>query len=180
MNDASPLDRAIHEPIRLVPYDPRWPTLFQREHDRLRSLFPDTRLTVEHYGSTAVRGLRAKPIIDILVGVASMEAVQALVPRLCEAGYTAPTAYNARLPDRQWLMRSADGRRTHHLLVVVHGGEQWRRRLAFRDALRADHSIASAYEALKGSLAAQHARDREAYTAGKAAFIDDVLARDAT
>ena len=154
--------------------------LFKLEHDRLRSLFPEALLGVEHYGSTAVRGLSAKPIVDILVGVASMKAARAIVPRLCEAGYAAPTQYNAALPDRQWLMRSADGRRTHHLMVVVHRGEQWQRRLAFRDALRAELNIATSYEALKASLAAQYTRDRDAYTAGKEAFINEVLATDAT
>lgn len=180
MNDPSSHERAINEKIRLVPYDPEWPTLFKLEQDRLHSLFPGTLLGVEHYGSTAVPGLSAKPIIDILVGVASMSVTKALVPRLCEVGYAAPMEYNAALPDRQWLMRSSDGRRTHHLMVVVHRGQQWRRRLTFRDMLRAEPSTASSYEALKSELAARHPSDREAYTAGKEAFINEVLATDAT
>ncbi len=180
MDDHSSLEEAINEDIRLVPYDPAWPALFKLEHDRLRSIFPEAFLGVEHYGSTAVPGLSAKPIIDILAGVDSMKTAKTLVPLLCESGYTAPLEYNTGLADRQWLMRSANGHRTHHLMVVVHGDEQWYRRLAFRDKLRTDPDLASSYESLKASLASQHPRDREAYTAGKKAFINDALSTGAT
>lgn len=72
-------------------------------------------------------------------------------------------------------MRHAFGRRTHHLHLVVFGGERWVRWLQFRDLLRADAAIATRYQHLKHELAGQHRYDREAYTCAKAAFINEVL-----
>jgi GrpB-like predicted nucleotidyltransferase (UPF0157 family) len=79
-------------------------------------------------------------------------------------------------PDRRWLMKWADGHRTHHLHIVVHGGDEWQLRLRFRDALRADRKLAQQYNLLKNELAARLADDREAYTEGKAEFVESVIA----
>lgn len=174
MTDAGSLQAAIHEEVALRAYDPRWPGLFEAERERLLSLFPDDLIAIEHIGSTAVPELVAKPVIDILAGVASMAAARALVGPLCAEGYTASAEFNATLADRQWLMRWAGGHRTHHLHLVVHGGPVWAQRLRFRDALRADAALAARYAALKAELAARHPGDREAYTEGKAAFVRSV------
>lgn len=174
MTEQESLQAAIHEEVALRAYDPRWPGLFEAERERLLALFPDDFIAVEHIGSTAVPGLAAKPVIDILAGVASMAAARALVAPLCAQGYTASAEFNASLVDRQWLMRWAGGHRTHHLHLVVHGGEVWVQRLRFRDALRADAALAARYAALKADLAARYPNDREAYTEGKAAFVRSV------
>jgi GrpB-like predicted nucleotidyltransferase (UPF0157 family) len=171
MTEQESLQAAIHEEVTLRAYDPRWPGLFEAERERLLALFPDDFIAVEHIGSTAVPGLAAKPVIDILAGVASMASARALVAPLCTQGYTASAEFNASLADRQWLMRWAEGHRSHHLHLVVHGGELWVQRLRFRDALRADAALAARYAALKTELAARHPNDREAYTEGKAAFV---------
>lgn len=133
-------------------------------------------VAIEHIGSTAIPGLAAKPIIDVLAGVVALSEADALLAPLCANGYETSAEYNATLPDRRWLMRHAFGRRTHHLHLVVFGGEPWVRWLQFRDALRADAAIAARYEELKRTLAEQHRHDREAYTHAKGAFIDQVLA----
>ena len=148
--------------------------MFEAERARLLSLVPNDFIAIEHIGSTAVPGLAAKPVIDILGGVASMEAAKALVARLCKQGYTASAEFNGTLTDRQWLMRWAGGHRTHHLHLVVHGGPVWAQRLRFRDALRADPALAWNYAALKTELAAKYPTDREAYTEAKAAFVRSV------
>ncbi len=174
MTDPNSLHAAIHEEVSLQPYDPRWPGLFAAERDRLLLLAPQlpARLVdIQHIGSTAVPGLVAKPVIDMLAGVESMAAAEALVAPLCANGYTTSAEFNASLSDRKWLMRWADGHRTHHLHIVVHGGAAWAERLRFRDALRADAALAARYAALKAELAAKHPRDREAYTDAKAAFV---------
>jgi len=171
MTDAESLQAAITEEVALRAYDPHWPGMFEAERERLLSLFPDDFIAIEHMGSTAVPGLAAKPVIDILAGVASMEAARALVAPLCAQGYTTSAEFNATLTDRQWLMRWANGHRTHHLHLVVHGGPVWDQRLRFRDALRADPALAWNYAALKTELAAKHPTDREAYTEAKAAFV---------
>lgn len=169
------LTQAISEEISLAAYDPRWAAQFIEERDRLWQLLPRRFTAIEHIGSTAVPQLAAKPIIDILAGVTTLREADALLDPLCAHGYETSAEFNATLPDRRWLMRHALGRRTHHLHLVVFGGEPWIRRLQFRDTLRADAAIAIRYEQLKRSLAQQYRRDREAYTHAKTAFIHEVL-----
>ncbi|MCG6657998.1 GrpB family protein [Halomonas campisalis] len=175
MTDAESLERAIHERVMLVPYDPAWPARFATERTRLLSRFPESLHEVEHIGSTAVPGLPAKPIIDIMAGVDSLAVADGLIAPLLESGYVTSATFNAALTDRRWLMRHADGRRTHHLHLVVQGERLWRERLAFRDALRASPALAGRYALLKAELAARHPDDREAYTRAKGEFIQAVL-----
>lgn len=171
MNDSESLNEAINEEVSLHDYDASWPDKFVAERDRLLALFPVNIIDIEHIGSTAVPGLLAKPVIDILAGVESMTVARALTEPLLEAGYSTSAEFNAKLTDRQWFMRWADGRRTHHLHVVVHLGKEWTDRLRFRDALRASPMLAARYAALKAGLLLKHANDREAYTSGKSGFI---------
>jgi len=171
MTEQESLEAAIHEHVELVPYDLAWPRKFEAERTRLLSLFPKVFIAIEHFGSTAIPGMSAKPIIDILAGVESLAGADALSTHLCEMGYSTSAEFNASLSDRKWFMRWADGRRTHHLHVVVHDADVWRDRLAFRDRLRADAEAAARYEGVKAALATQHRDDREAYTAAKAEFM---------
>lgn len=171
MNDAQSLELAIHEDVALVPYDAAWPAAFELERERLLRLLPGQFVDIQHFGSTAVPGMPAKPVIDILAGVVSMEVADALDARLLQIGYATSAEFNASLEGRRWYMRHALGRRTHHLHVVVMGASEWRRRLKFRDALRSDATLAGGYAALKTRLALHHTTDREAYTAAKAEFV---------
>ncbi len=175
MNDSESLYEAIHEEVNLQAYDAAWPAKFVAERDRLLALFPVNIIDIEHIGSTAVPGLLAKPVIDILAGVASMAVARALTGPLREAGYSTSAGFNATLTDRQWFMRWADGHRTHHLHVVVHRSKAWDQRLRFRDELRNSPVLAARYAALKARLVLQHANDREAYTHGKSAFVRATL-----
>jgi GrpB-like predicted nucleotidyltransferase (UPF0157 family) len=156
-------------------YDPSWPSSYIAERDRLLSVLPGTFIELQHIGSTAIPGLHAKPIIDILAGVESMRAAEAIAEPLCKSGYTTSAEFNETLTDRKWFMRWANGHRTHHLHVVVHGGTVWRERLLFRDMLRSDPDLAARYAALKSQLVAKHPKDREAYTDAKSDFVRSVL-----
>src|SRR6478609_5240693 len=98
------LARAIVEEVSLVAHDPRWAAQFVEERDRLLALFPDRFVAIAHIGSTAIPGLAAKPIIDILAGVQSMSEADALMDPLCARGYETSAAFNATLSDRRWLM----------------------------------------------------------------------------
>jgi GrpB-like predicted nucleotidyltransferase (UPF0157 family) len=149
--------------------------MFSAERKRLLALLPGRFIDIQHIGSTAVPGLAAKPIVDLLAGVESMDVARALAEPLCRSGYTTSAEFNASLTNRQWFMRWANGHRTHHLHVVVHGGTAWRERLKFRDLLRADAALAQRYTNLKTDLAAAHTHDREAYTEAKAAFIQALV-----
>lgn len=177
MNEAQSLQQAIDEPVQLVEYDSAWPTRFDTERERLLKHFPAELLDVQHIGSTAIPGMPAKPIIDVMAGVASMTMADALFEPILDYGYVTSVEFNASLTDRRWFMRHANGRRTHHLHVVVHDGELWHQRLAFRDALRADPTQATRYAALKRELASRHQADREAYTQAKGDFILSLLAK---
>lgn len=175
MTDDESLQRAIGEEVALVPYDVCWPSLFAAERERLIGLLPSQWLDIQHFGSTAIPGMPAKPVIDILAGVESMAVADALIEPLLGSGYTTSAEFNATLADRRWLMRWSEGRRTHHLHVVVLGAAEWRRRLRFRDVLRSNARLAHRYAVLKTSLAAQHGADREAYTAAKTEFVLSVV-----
>lgn len=170
------LARAISEEVHLTAHDAGWAAQFIAERDRLWGLFPGRFTAIEHIGSTAVPGLSAKPIIDLMAGVGTLDEADALLEPLCAQGYVTSAEFNATLPDRRWLMRHALGRRTHHLHLVIFGSERWAQSLQFRDVLRADAAVSARYECLKRDLAEQHRQDREAYTDAKTAFIHEVLA----
>jgi GrpB-like predicted nucleotidyltransferase (UPF0157 family) len=163
--------------IEIVDYDPRWPELFDEEAKRLRAtLDPSLIVGLEHFGSTAVPGLSAKPIIDILIAVRSLADAQAsFVEGLRKLDYVW-WAENPKA-DRMFFVKGMPpfgSRRTHHVHVTEIHGELWQR-LAFRDWLRAHPEEARSYGQLKRRLAAEHPTDREAYTDAKSAFIDSVM-----
>jgi GrpB-like predicted nucleotidyltransferase (UPF0157 family) len=176
VTEAESLERAIHEKVHLRPYSSDWSHAFTAERDRIGQLFPQI-LAIEHIGSTAVEGMTAKPIIDIMAGVVSMAVAESLAAPLCQSGYTTSAEFNASLVDRKWFMRWADGHRTHHLHVVVHESTAWLERLKFRDALRAAPELAGQYEQLKQRAAVMHEQDREAYTLAKSDFVQAVVRR---
>lgn len=174
-SDGDSLIRAIEDPVGLVPHDPDWLDAFACERRRLMGLFPDRFVEIAHIGSTQVEGLAAKPVIDLLAGVRSMDDADALTASLCAHGYANPVDVNRALPDRRFLMRHAEGRRTHHLHLVVHGSPAWTDRVAFARLLREDADVRERYEALKRGLANRFSRERDAYTEGKSAFIRAAL-----
>lgn len=132
---------------------------------------------IEHVGSTAVPGLAAKPIIDIMVGLSGLAQAEARVDALEVLGYEYVPEYEDELPDRRYFRRPATRPRTHHLHCVERGSDFWTRHLAFRDRLREDGRVARAYGKLKVRLAEVHRTDGPAYTAAKSPFIEGVLSR---
>jgi GrpB-like predicted nucleotidyltransferase (UPF0157 family) len=171
LTDQESLTAAIYEEVRLAPYDPSWPRMFEVERDRLRAALPGYFIDIQHIGSTAVHGMIAKPVIDIVAGVSSMSVADSLVDRICAAGYTTSAEFNAKLPDSRWFMRWSHAHRTHHLHVAVHGSDFWMQRLRFRDSLRTTPELARQYAELKSRLSEAHRSDREAYTDAKSDFI---------
>lgn len=163
------------DPVTIVPADPAWTEKFERGAAIIRAALGDLVLGVEHIGSTSVPGLAAKPVVDMLVGLASMEHVLAAAPILEAVGWEFPDSINASLTDRRFGKLAPGGERTHHVHIVVFEGDEWRRLVAFRNALRASPDLARRYEALKHELAAKYADQREKYTAAKTDFVDGVL-----
>jgi GrpB-like predicted nucleotidyltransferase (UPF0157 family) len=165
---------AESEPIKIVAYDPGWPALFEEEKSALADAIGDfVTGGIHHVGSTAVPGLDAKPIIDILIGVKSLDASRPAFDRLAGLGYMyAPY----RADEMHWFCKPNPSRRTHHLHLAPVDDKRYRDELAFRDRLRASPDLAQSYADLKRSLARRFEHDREAYTQAKATFIGEALA----
>jgi GrpB-like predicted nucleotidyltransferase (UPF0157 family) len=159
--------------VRVVPYDPAWPEFFAREADRLQAILAKAHLALvlEHTGSTAVPGLAAKPVLDMLGGYPEGAEVHSYVHSLVSAGYVHRGEQD--IPGREFFRRGNP--RAYHLHLVVINSSFWEDHLAFRNRLRADSSLRDSYATLKRDLAARYPRDREAYIAGKASFVQHVL-----
>jgi GrpB-like predicted nucleotidyltransferase (UPF0157 family)/GNAT superfamily N-acetyltransferase len=166
---------ALDEPIQLAPYDPSWPERFAEERVGLCDAIGAWAAGgIHHVGSTAVPGLEAKPIIDILVGVESLDASRACFEPLAKLGYLyAPY----RADEMHWFCKPHPSRRTHHLHLAPTDSRRFRDELAFRDRLRDSREAVEEYARLKRCLAERFVDDREAYTDAKTDFIRHNLGR---
>jgi GrpB-like predicted nucleotidyltransferase (UPF0157 family) len=152
--------------VEIVEYDSAWPAAYETERERLAPLLGGAE--IHHIGSTAIPGLVAKPVIDMMALVCDLDApIAALVD---SGGYQYPPAFNATLTHRRFLCYPTASLRTHHL-HLVDDRKELERRLRFRDRLRADPALADEYAVLKRALAERYRNDREAYTEAKTPFI---------
>jgi GrpB-like predicted nucleotidyltransferase (UPF0157 family) len=170
--------QADSEPVRIVPYDDSWPARFEAERALLETAIGRwVTGGIHHVGSTAVSGLAAKPVIDILVGVKDLPSSRACFGELVALRYQyAPY----RTDEMHWFCKPSPAHRTHHLHLIPTASPRYRQELAFRDLLRARPDLAESYQRLKRRLAAEHRMDREAYTEAKQSFIAGALAVDST
>lgn len=154
-----------------MPHTELWHDLFAQEEGRVRLALGEYALAIEHVGSTAICGLSAKPIIDIAVAMQEIADVERCVTALEQIGYE----YRGEqgIPGRHFFGKGEP--RTHHLHIVEMDSEFWRNHLLFRDYLGKHREVAAKYEKLKRELAEKYKGNREAYTEGKAAFIEGVL-----
>jgi GrpB-like predicted nucleotidyltransferase (UPF0157 family) len=157
----------VPDPIVIVDYDPAWPTEFERLRDRAAAAVGDVVVAIEHVGSTAVAGLAAKPVIDLVV-VVEPEDVQLAVERLVEIGYV--HRGNLGVEGRE-AFDAPQVDRPHHLYVSPTDSEELRAQLALRDRLRRDAELAAEYEAVKRKLAVRFRDDRPGYTEAKTDFV---------
>ena len=162
--------------VWIVEYNSDWANMFELEAESIHKVVEkDLIVEIEHIGSTAVPGLAAKPIIDIMVGVRRISDGQDLIETLENLGYVY-WADNPN-PERMFFVKGMPPygkKRTHHVHVVEFEGEFWQRKL-FRDYLRIHPEEAGRYEKLKRDLAVQFRCDREAYTQRKAEYIAGVM-----
>ena len=161
--------------VEVLPYDASWPAMFASERELLkRILSPWLAGDIEHVGSTAIPGMPAKPVIDIMAPVYSLDASRPAIEAVASAGYLY-ASYKPGL--MHWFCKPSPQHRTHHLHLIPMASALWRERLTFRDALREDPVLAKEYADLKLRLAEQFRFDREAYTDAKGPFVARVLAR---
>lgn len=160
-------------PVVVVPYDPSWPIKFEEERQVLGNILAPWMVgSIEHIGSTAVPGLAAKPVIDIMVGVESVDASRLAISAVADAQYV---YWPYKADTMHWFCKPSDAHRTHHLHLIPYGSWFWRARLGFRDTLRADPVLAEEYAQLKYRLAEKYREDREAYTEAKSDFVQRIL-----
>ena len=156
-------------PIVIADYDPAWPAEYEAEKKRLLGQIGAWVDHIEHVGSTAVLGLAAKPIIDIMPGVRTMADAERCIEGMRRLGYEYVPEFEDALPERRYFRKGHPEQKWHVHIVEV-GGQFWRRHIAFRDHLSTPAAVEE-YAALKRRLAAQHPRDSLAYTEAKSSFI---------
>lgn len=158
--------------VRVVPPDPAWAEGYRRERALLMPVFGPLLVELHHIGSTAVEGLWAKPILDLMPVVTSLEAVDRLDPELEALGYQCMGEFG--IPGRRYFRKGGD-ERTHQLHIFgVSSEKDIARHLAVRDYLRAHPQTAEKYGELKRALAARFPYDIESYCDGKAAFMKEL------
>ncbi|MBI5838850.1 MAG: GrpB family protein [Chloroflexi bacterium] len=165
--------------INIVDYNPEWPELFKIEKKKLLTAIGDYVAAIEHIGSTAVPGLAAKPVIDILIGVRTLtEADRYCIEPITGLGYEYVKAFEKDTPYRRYFRKdSRDGDRTHQIHLVEHGRDWWKRHLAFRDYLRVHVDAREAYERLKRDLATREFETVSDYANAKSEFIKAIEAK---
>lgn len=160
-------------PIQLVDYDPAWPRLFQREAHRIRAALGERAVRIEHVGSTAVPGLAAKPLIDILLAVADSADEAAYLPALAAAGYA------LRIREPAWhehrLLKGPDTDVNLHVFSL--GCSEIERMLRFRDHLRRHEADRRLYERTKRALARRDWAYTQHYADAKTAVVEEIIAR---
>jgi len=161
--------------IIVVPYQNDWPNKFAGERAVLQTIFPGSVFQIEHVGSTAVPGLSAKPIIDIMIGASSLSEINERIEAARSLGYEYMPQHEQAIPLRRFFAKPIVRPRHFHVHAVTVNSAFWHDHLLFRDALRNDSRLTNEYAALKSKLARQFGEDREAYTDAKSSFISSAL-----
>lgn len=159
--------------IVVVDYQPNWPALFQAESAFLSQALQSVLVSLHHIGSTSVPGLPAKPVIDMLAEVRSLEALDACNPAMQQLGYEPRGELG--IAGRRYFSKGGDERRSHHLHAFATAHPGLEKHLVFRDYFRVHSQEATRYAHLKRQLAQAHPDDIEAYMAGKAPLIAELL-----
>ncbi|GEL76435.1 GrpB family protein [Tenuibacillus multivorans] len=165
--------------VKLVPHNPEWTELFQQEKQLLNSLIGDVAVAIEHIGSTAIKGIKAKPIIDMMVGLKQLDNARDLdMRRMSEGAYyrlqrqtVEGKVIFAKFPE----LDSGRSTKSHYLHVVEYEGYWWKAHLKFRDRLNDNPNLAKEYEALKIKNAEKYKDDAFTYIEAKEWFVNMVI-----
>lgn len=160
--------------VKVEDYNPDWVGEFQQEKARITEVLKNySPLCVEHIGSTSVKGLGAKPILDIMAGVRHLDEADTFIEPLKSIGYE--FVQHQEFPERRFFRKGQWRAGTHHLHIYRFGSEQWKNQLSFRDFLRSHPDVRKQYQQLKRSLSQKHRADIVGYTEAKAPFIQYVI-----
>lgn len=159
--------------VKLTEYNPDWEKQFEYEKNRIVGVLDHNVIGIEHIGSTSIKGLAAKPIIDIMVGVRDLDEVSDFVRPLSEIEYE--YVPKPEFKDRRFFRKGLWGQGTCHLHICEFNGMEWVEKLLFRDYLRLHPQAAEEYASLKKELASKYQFDRPAYTKKKEPFIKTII-----
>ncbi|WP_285395840.1 GrpB family protein [Lysinibacillus sp. fls2-241-R2A-57] len=164
--------------VQLSEYNSNWEQQYADEQNRIKEALGDKAIRIEHIGSTSIKGLEAKPIIDILVGVPSLEEVVSFIDALSKIDYE----YVPKLEfnDRKFFRKGLWGQGTSHLHICEYNSNEWIEKLLFRDYLRTHPEAATEYAMLKKQLATKYSHDRSTYTKEKEPFIHLIISKAKT
>ena len=162
--------------IVIADYDPQWPVLYEEEKNQILEAVGHKILAFEHIGSTAVPGLGAKPIIDMMAGVHHSSDAEECIPLLRDIGYTSVTPQPDD-PDHYYCLGKGPHSVGYHLHLMKFRSNSWEKHLLFRDYLRTNPDVANQYHDLKKKLVTKHGSDRATYTRAKTLFIEAVVAK---
>ena len=176
MNDILGLKQGT---VKLVPHNPKWAKLFAQEKQLLKATFGDVIIEIEHVGSTSIPGIPAKPILDMNIGVGSLEAALEMKDKFVALGYEhhpfVPEESFQGLREQELYVTGPEEKRTHFAHVTVYESDFWNRSVVFRDYLLTHPERAQEYAHVKVSLAQAHAADRISYTKAKTQFVLETL-----
>lgn len=161
--------------VELQEYTDEWSSLYKIEEETLKNLIKEYFIDIQHIGSTSVEELKAKPIIDIIIGVKNFNHIEKIVEKLQQGGYIYRP--NASTKERILFVKGSEEERTHHIHIVQWMDEEWNNNILFRDYLRKYSKVAKEYSELKDRLAELFTEDRNSYTRGKNQFIQGVIER---
>ncbi len=161
--------------VRLSPYDPHWEVRFNQEKEMIIQVIGPSLVGIEHIGSTSVKGLGAKPIIDLLAGVKDLEEVPSFIEPLKKIDYE--YVQKPELTDRRFFRKGKSQRGTCHLHICEFETSEWNDKLLFRNYLRTFPEAAVEYGKLKKELAKLYQFDRPKYTQEKEPFIREIIRR---
>ena len=157
--------------VEVVSYNSNWKRMYKEESEKIKNILNDIIVDIHHIGSTAIPGIKAKPVIDILVEVKDIEAVDRYNNKMEELGYEVMGEYG--IPKRRFF-RKGENKRTHHIHIFQVGNEEIERHINFKEYLIAHPDKAREYSKLKEKLANKYTYGAENYTNGKNDFIKEI------
>lgn len=157
--------------VEVVSYNSNWQEMYKEESEKIKNILNDIIIDIYHIGSTAIPGIKAKPVIDILVGVKDIEAVDQYNHKMEELGYEAMGEYG--IPKRRFFSKG-ESKRSHHVHIFQVGNEEIERHINFKEYLISHPDKGQEYSKLKEKLVNKYTYDMENYTTGKSDFIKEI------
>ncbi len=158
--------------IKLLPYSPKYKSKFKKIKRDLLTIV-DNKDEIEHIGSTAINGISAKPIIDILIGINTNE-IDSYIPKIKKLGFIYEKKYEKKIENRRFFYKNKNNHREIHIHLVNKNTYWYKRHIAFRNALRQNALLKLQYQALKTKLSEKEWIDSNEYAEAKSPFIRSI------